>query len=222
MRLRFGDCVLDSGTREVFRGETLVRLSPKAFQLLELLATNRPNAISKDKIHETLWPGSFVVDGNLANLISEVREAVGDDARQPRVIRTVQRYGYAFQAEAEADPGPDSIDPGSAVYRLLWGEREIALVPGANPIGRERDSVVWIDDFDVSRHHARIVIDGAGARLADLGSKNGTFLRGEKILSEVVLADGDIVRVGGATMVFRAFLRTGPTATAASVRLRAR
>ena len=104
----------------------------------------------------------------------------------------------------------------------MWGEREIALVPGENPIGRERESVVWIDDFDVSRHHARIVIDGAGARLEDLGSKNGTFLRGEKILSEVALADGDIVRVGGATMVFRAFLRTGPTATAASVRLRAR
>lgn len=96
MRLCFGDCVLDFGNREVFRGETLVRLSPKAFQLLELLATNRPNAVAKDKIHESLWPGSFVVDGNLANLIRELREAVGDDARQPRVIRTVQRYGYAF------------------------------------------------------------------------------------------------------------------------------
>ena len=87
---------------------------------------------------------------------------------------------------------------------------------------RDRWSIVWIDDFDVSRHHARIVIDGEGARLEDLGSKNGTFLRGEKILSEVDLADGDIVRVGGATMVFRAFLRTGPTATAASAQMRPR
>ena len=220
MRIRFGDCVLDSGTREVFRGKTLVRLSPKAFQLLELLATNRPNAISKDKIHETLWPGSFVVDGNLANLISEVREAVGDDARQPRVIRTVQRFGYAFQAEAEVDSRGERIESGDAIYRLLWGEREIALSPGENPIGRDRDSIVWIDDFDVSRNHARIVIDASGARLEDLGSKNGTFHRGEKILSTAALADGDIVRVGGATMVFRVFLRTGPTATAASVRMR--
>ena len=220
MRLRFGDCVLDSGTREVFRGETLVRLSPKAFQLLELLATNRPNAISKDKIHETLWPGSFVVDGNLANLISELRDAVGDDARQPRVIRTVQRYGYAFQAEAEPDSGRERSEAGDAIYRLLWGEREIALSPGENPIGRDRDSIVWIDDFDVSRNHARIVIDGSGARLEDLGSKNGTFHRGEKIVTAATLANGDIVRVGGATMVFRVFLRTGPTATAASVRPR--
>ena len=219
MRLRFGDCVLDSGTREVFRRETLVRLSPKAFQLLELLATNRPNAISKDKIHEALWPGSFVVDGNLANLISEVRDAVGDDARQPRVIRTVQRFGYAFQAETVAESGPGLIDAGDAVYRLLWGEREIALATGENPIGRERNSIVWIDDFDVSRNHARIVIDGSGARLEDLGSKNGTFLRGEKIVAAAPLADGDIVRVGGATMVFRVFLRSGPTATASSARL---
>jgi len=213
MRLRFGDCVLDSGTREVFRGEKLVRLSPKAFQLLELLATNRPNAISKDKIHETLWPGSFVVDGNLANLISEVREAVGDDARQPRVIRTVQRYGYAFQAEVETDPGPDSIEPGSTVYRLLWGEREIALVPGENPIGRERDSIVWIDDFDVSRHHARIVIDGAGARLEDLGSKNGTFVDEARVSGPVPLYDGAAFRVGSIPLRLRSVSTTASTQT---------
>jgi len=116
--------------------------------------------------------------------------------------------------------GAEPIEPGAAVYRLLWGEREIALVPGENPIGRERGSIVWIDDFDVSRNHARIVIDGSGARIEDLGSKNGTFHRGEKIIAATALADGDIVRVGGATMVFRVFLRTGPTATAASTRLR--
>ena len=214
MRLRFGDCVLDSGTREVFRGQTLVRLSPKAFQLLELLATNRPNAISKDKIHETLWPGSFVVDGNLANLISELREAVGDDARQPRVIRTVQRYGYAFLAEAEPDSGRERIESGDAMYRLLWGEREIALSPGENPIGRDRDSIVWIDDFDVSRNHARIVIDGSAARIEDLGSKNGTHVRESRVAGSVPLRDGDDLRLGSVAMVFRRLEAGASTATA--------
>ncbi|HTY40407.1 MAG TPA: FHA domain-containing protein [Thermoanaerobaculia bacterium] len=217
MQLSFGDFVLDLGTRELCRGGHALRLSPKAFQLLELLALGRPDAFSKDRIHERLWPGSFVVDGNLANLVSELREALGDDARRPAVIRTVPRFGYAFVADARA-PAERDTGRGGCTYRLLWGDREIALKNGENLIGRDEASVAWIDDVDVSRRHARIVIDGAGARLEDLGSKNGTFLDGRRLKAGTPLADGGVLRVGGATMVFRAFSRTGPTATAGAPR----
>jgi DNA-binding winged helix-turn-helix (wHTH) protein len=214
MRLRFAGCVLDLGTRELFRDERRVAIFPKAFQLLELLVSNRPNAISKATIHESLWPGSFVVDGNLANLVSELREALGDDARNPKLIRTVQRFGYAFTGAAET--GEEAAAPGRdrPAYRLLWGEREVALPNGSSLIGRDADALIWIDDFDISRRHAKIVIDESGARLEDLGSKNGTFLQGEKVTSSVVLNDGDTLRVGRASMVFRSILRPGPTATA--------
>jgi DNA-binding winged helix-turn-helix (wHTH) protein len=218
MRLGFGNCLLDLGTRELFRDQQPVGISPKAFQLLELLVESRPNAISKEKIHESLWPDSYVVDGNLANLVSELREALGDEARSPRLIRTVQRFGYAFVGRTDAAAERGDASGGRPVYRLLWGDREIALRPGENLIGRDEGSVVWIDDVDVSRRHARIVIGDSGARLEDLGSKNGTFLRGERIASEAVLADGNLVRVGGASMIFRSFQRTGPTATAAGSR----
>jgi len=52
MRLRFGDCVFDGDTREVFRGERPVTISPKAFSLLELLVASRPGAVSKTEIHD--------------------------------------------------------------------------------------------------------------------------------------------------------------------------
>ncbi|HTR03445.1 MAG TPA: FHA domain-containing protein [Thermoanaerobaculia bacterium] len=217
MQLHFGKFLLDLGTRELYREERPVRVSPKAFQLLELLALGRPNAFSKDKIHERLWPGSFVVDGNLANLVSELREALGDDASRPTVIRTVPRFGYAFVADARAAAAAQAAR-GAAIFRLLWGDREIALKPGENLIGRDEASVVWIDDLDVSRQHARIVVDGDGARIEDLGSKNGTFLGDRRLAAGAPLADGDVVRVGGATLVFRAYTRTGPTATAAAPR----
>lgn len=215
MQLRFGSCFLDLGTRELFRNDRAVRLSPKAFQLLELLVGNRPNAVSKETIHESLWPRSFVVDGNLSNLVSELREALGDDARRPKIIRTVQRFGYAFPIPASSALERRGPERDRTAYRLFWGEREIVLPPGESRIGRDDDSVVWIDDFDVSRRHARIVIDDSGARLEDLGSKNGTFLRGKRIGAAAALADGDIVQVGGASMVFRSFRRTGTTETAA-------
>jgi DNA-binding winged helix-turn-helix (wHTH) protein len=100
-RVRFGECVLDSDTRQLFvRGEA-VHLSPKAFQFLEMLLESRPKALSKSEIHERLWPGTFVSDGTLASLLVEVRSATGDSARNSRFVRTVHRFGYAFSGIGE-------------------------------------------------------------------------------------------------------------------------
>jgi hypothetical protein len=60
MRIRFGECVLDSETRELLLRGSAVHLSPKGFQFLELLLESRPRALSKSEIHEKLWPGTFV------------------------------------------------------------------------------------------------------------------------------------------------------------------
>ena len=212
MRLSFGDCVFDSDTREVFRAGRPLPVPPKAFAMLELLIRRRPKAVSKEEIHKLLWPETFVSDANLPNLVAELRSALGDDARSPHIIRTVQRYGYAFSADVAGEP---QGHPGSPVaYRLIWGDREVALKTGRNLIGRDEDAVVWIDDALVSRRHARIVIDESGAVLEDLGSKNGTYLRGERIRSAVRLTEGDLLGVGPASMTFRVLTQTASTASA--------
>jgi DNA-binding winged helix-turn-helix (wHTH) protein len=222
MRLAVSDWVFDSDTRQVIRKGEAAPLSPKAFDLLELLIRQRPKAVSKAQIHEHLWPGTFVSPANLANLVVELRAALGDDARHPRVIRTVARFGYAFSAEAAAVP---EKSPGRApapfICRLVWGPREIALDPGENLIGRDRDSVVWIDDASVSRRHARIVVSDSGATVEDLGSKNGTYLRGRRIEKPSRLADKDAIKIGPASMIFRLFKRTGSTASTIEERKRA-
>ena len=213
MRLRFGDAVFDSDTREVLRAGEPLAISPKAFALLELLVESRPKAVSKADIHSRLWPGIHVSEANLANLVVELRSALGDDARKPSVIRTVARFGYAFSAKASPDrsrPGPEPNVSGRA-YRLVWGRREISLDPGENLIGRDRDAVVWIDDESVSRRHARISIEDGGATIEDLGSKNGTYRGGKRIHGAARLADRDVVRVGPATMTLRVMKRTGST-----------
>ena len=205
MRFRFEGCLLDCGTRELFRGERRVHLSPKAFRLLEVLVAARPNAVSKDDIHRRLWGDVAVVDGNLANLVNEARDAVGDDARRQRVIRTVPRFGYAFTSNAEPEEAAVVGAESDTVYRLIWGDREIALVAGENVIGRDRDTVVWLDDVSVSRRHARIVIDGDGARVEDLGSKNGTYVEGKRVSRSIALRDGNALRLGSVALVFRRF-----------------
>jgi hypothetical protein len=145
-----------------------------------------------------------------SNLVAELREMLGDDAHEPRIIRTVPRFGYAFRAEA----APETGGPAPYAFRLIWSDREIALREGENLIGRDENSVLWIDDPLVSRRHSRIVIDKSGATLEDLGSKNGTLLNGNRIRSPVKLADEDLITVGPASMIFRILHHTGSTATA--------
>jgi pSer/pThr/pTyr-binding forkhead associated (FHA) protein len=66
-------------------------------------------------------------------------------------------------------------------------------------------SVAWIESPSVSRRHARILVSGETATLEDLGSRNGTFLGGDKIAAPSPLADGDEIRIGHAFLTFRSF-----------------
>lgn len=204
MSLRFGDFVLDSGARQLRRGPEERHLGPKAFELLEVLLQNRPNVLSKERLHDRLWPGTFVSGSTLATVVGEIRAALDDDAASPRFLRTVHGVGYAFCGEA-SEEGSASAAAGTSLvsYRIQYEDREIALRPGENVLGRVDEGVLWIDSPRVSRRHARIRVDGSGATLEDLDSKNGTYCRGERVTAPVRLADGDEIRLGNVTLTLR-------------------
>jgi TolB-like protein/DNA-binding winged helix-turn-helix (wHTH) protein/Tfp pilus assembly protein PilF len=111
MQVSFGEFVLDLDSRELRRGVEPVRLSPKAFQLLEILVANRPKALSKSDLQDRLWPDTFVVEKNLANLVSEIRRALGDSPSGSGFIRTVPRYGYAFHETIPGDSNAGRARP---------------------------------------------------------------------------------------------------------------
>jgi hypothetical protein len=119
-------------------------------------------------------------------------------------VRTVHGVGYSFLAEAVEDaPSVPSGRGEPLVHRLLFEGRELSLQPGENILGRVDEGVVWIDSPTVSRRHARIRLEGGRATLEDLGSKNGTFWRGQRISAPVVLADGDEIRLGRVGLTLR-------------------
>ncbi|MFI5197474.1 MAG: FHA domain-containing protein [Thermoanaerobaculia bacterium] len=194
--IRFGEFLFDAEARELRRGRKPVHVSPKAFSLLELLIDNAPKAVSKASLYESLWPRVFVEESNLKNLVSEVRTAIGEDARSPRFLKTVYGFGYAFRFDASVAP------PGR--FRVTHLAREFELHPGENVLGRDSDVSVVISMKSISRRHARILISGDTATLEDLGSKNGTWLRGQRVERRVDLADGDEIRLGSVPLVFRA------------------
>ena len=95
-------------------------------------------------------------------------------------------------------------------FRLVLETREVQLLDGENVVGRDADAALWIDHPSVSRHHARVVVTDDKVTLEDLESKNGTHLNGKPIGRRTTLNDGDEVRVGPETMVFRS-LTAGTT-----------
>ena len=213
VQVRFADCTLDFDTREISRGGEPVHLEPKAYRLLELLLTGRPKALSKDELQDKLWPNTFVSEKALARLVEVLRSGLGDSAKEPHLIRTVHGFGYAFSGEvtpvtATGQPAP----PGADFHcRITWGDREVALARGENILGRDPSAVVWIDLSSVSRRHARIVVGESEAVIEDLGSRNGTYVGGERIEKPRPLANGDKIKIGAASLLYRSFHGLGST-----------
>ena len=214
MIYRFGDFAVDVRTRRLLRDEQELHLSPKAFELLVTLIENRARALSKSELQQKVWPATYVLETNLAGLVAEIRHVLGDPADDPLYIRTMHRFGYWFVGNVSEQGASERTILTHARHWVMWETKQIALIPGDNILGRAPDAGVWIDAPGVSRHHARIRLEGAGATLEDLGSKNGTYLRGELVTAPSALSDGDQIRLGSVIVTFRIPPPAGATETA--------
>ncbi|HEY6929219.1 MAG TPA: FHA domain-containing protein [Thermoanaerobaculia bacterium] len=210
MLKRFGDCLFDSETRQLWRAGCPVPLTPKAYGVLELLLAKAPNAVSKKEIGEALWQQTFVSDSSLTNTVAEARAAIGDSARDPTFIRTVHGFGYAFDGGLTEEQA-DRDRPRFSAFRLEFGSQRYPLFEGENVLGRDPDAAVVLDHGSVSRRHACITVRGATVLIEDLKSRHGTFVRGDRIDSPTEIRDGDDVSLGPVTLTILAISAPGST-----------
>ena len=193
--------------------------------VLAYLASRPGGVVSQEEILESVWSREFIAESALTRTIAELRKTLGDDAGEPRFIETISKRGYRLIARVEHVNEPAtarSEEParsrspspaGNHSCRLCWGEQEIPLSEGESVIGRSTGAVVRISSSRVSRRHARIVVTGGRAVLEDLGSKNGTYLRGHRIQRPVELSDGDEICFGRDFVVFHFCYPAGTTLT---------
>ena len=199
------------------KGRTLVapgggrlHLTPKAFDLLQILIEEAPRVVRKTELHSRLWPDSFVSDAALTSLVKELRRVLRDLDGGAPLIKTTHGVGYAFDhACVPEDPPRDNS------HVLVGPRRRYVLHPGANVLGRDPLVDVSFDGVEISRRHACIVVAREKATLEDLGSKNGTTVDGTRILSALELKDGDRIQIGSATLVYRRQTDAESTATMA-------
>ena len=115
----FGLYVLDPGDGTLTRDSVRVRVQEQPFRLLLLLVERAGQIVSREEIRNRLWPQNTFVefDKSLGVAVLKVREALGDDASNPRFIETIPRRGYRFIAPVKvetahiADSAPSTAAP---------------------------------------------------------------------------------------------------------------
>src|SRR5271156_4348646 len=93
---RFVEFVLDPSRRTLSRVDSLVSLTPKAFDVLHFLVQNPNRLVTKEDLLKAVWGDTIVEEGNLTQYISHLRKALGDNSEDSRLIVTIARKGYQF------------------------------------------------------------------------------------------------------------------------------
>ena len=165
-----------------------------------MLLRARPRAVSRTRLRAAIWPDAHVGETSLHVLVSQLRATLGDDAHEPRFVRTVPGFGYSFPASADADGKP------AAAGQRLWLETEASSSSSA----RARTCRVAKSTSRRGSTGPGVAPPRASAGprrprlLEDLASKNGTFLDGQRVVSSRALEDGATIRLGRrASVVFR-------------------
>src|SRR5246127_5351586 len=142
MIYRFGPFELDLAIVELRARGEILSLEPQVFALLARLVENHDRLVSKDENIEKVWDGRVVSDAAVASRVKSARQALGDDGRAQRFIRTLHGRGFRFVAEISAlrgstghggvhvGAGPSGYDLGSLAHQLERVSRPtIAILP---------------------------------------------------------------------------------------------
>ena len=129
----FGPFLVDGASYRLVRDGEVIPVSPKTVDLLLFLAARPSVLVSKDELFAALWPDVAVTDNALTQAVSDLRQALGDDAAKPRYVQTVARRGYRFIAAVQPLAGTPA--PGEASATPVASPRTVAVLDFENVTG---------------------------------------------------------------------------------------
>jgi pimeloyl-ACP methyl ester carboxylesterase len=183
----FGDCELDLDRFELRRAGRLRPVEPQVFDLLAVLIRERRRVVPKEELLDTVWGNRFVSESALTSRVKAARQAIGDDGRSQRLIRTAHGRGYQFVApvdEAAQSDAAASVSPAPPIQEIRFcatgdGTRLAYATSGAGPplvkaanwlshLDYDWDSPVWRHWLaELSRRFRLIRYDERGCGLSD-------------------------------------------------------
>ncbi len=195
------DFKLDLRDERLWRGDQLVRISNKAFQLLRLFVSNPNRLLTKDVILEEVWHDVYVSEGSIKEYVHDLRLALGDDPKRSRFIETVRGRGYRFLDGVEVVGDVTDL---AAPAKLRSEPPSLTVLPFTNLTGKERWSRFCRglgDDLvtDLARYPDLMVIANGGSSIGPSESLDvrdiGRELGAGYVLNGSVQASSSSVRV---------------------------
>jgi DNA-binding winged helix-turn-helix (wHTH) protein len=234
---KLDDWLVEPRLNRVSNGEISVHLEPKTMAVLVCLADRAGDVVSRRELVDRVWAAEFISDSSLTHAVADLRRALEDDARAPRIIETIPKRGYRLipqtretTPQRETNRGSDGVAQPLAVivgnearlgshirsedsdHHLLVGDQEIPLTRSSVVFGRGLEADIQFRVPEVSRLHARLDVGANEAVLEDLGSKNGTHVNSRRIDGALRLLSGDSIGIASTEMVYR-WLSVEPTRT---------
>ena len=207
----FGDCELDLRRFELRRGGVARSVEPQVFDVLALLVRERDRVVTKEEILDSVWGDRFVSESALTSRIKALRQAVGDDGKAQRVVRTVHGRGYQFIADVTEVGEPPAVTGDTAdalpeqVIRFCTADDGVRLAYAVMGSGRplvkaahwlthldyDRESFVWRHWLrELSRRYRLVRYDERGCGLSDWEVPEFSFDAWVRDLEAVVDAAG--------------------------------
>jgi TolB-like protein len=148
VKFNFDNHILDTNRRELRRGGDLVAMQPQVFDLLVHLLKHRDRVVTRDDLIALVWGGRIVSDSTLDSRINAARNAIGDNGKEQRLIRTIPRKGLRFVGAVNSPCDAHAASPAEAEQphpRLTLPDRPaIAVLPFDNMSG-EREQEYFSD-----------------------------------------------------------------------------
>jgi Tol biopolymer transport system component/DNA-binding winged helix-turn-helix (wHTH) protein len=148
---RYNGWTVDVAANRLQRGDSDVRLTPKAMAVLRELLARPATVVRRDDLLGIVWRDGFPTDDVLTHAITELRRALDDDPRAPRLIETIPKVGYRLLGTVEVldgppgpattpggngDAGPEAVAPGPVAWRLVAAFAALAAIAIAVPVLR--------------------------------------------------------------------------------------
>jgi DNA-binding winged helix-turn-helix (wHTH) protein/tetratricopeptide (TPR) repeat protein len=159
---------LDQRAGRLWRSHQPVALRPKAWALLCYLIERPGVLVTKDDLHTALWADAVVSDDTLTRTLGELRQALGDDPRTPRIIETVHRRGFRFIGRRQESP--DEAKPAAS-----------PLVP---------EGTAELEPVTLVGRDAELAKLGALFRQASAGKRQIVFIDGEPGIGKSAVVEG--------------------------------
>ena len=186
----FHEFRLDSRDQRLWKGESSVTLTPKAFDVLRHLVEHAGRLVTRDELLDALWSETYVNPELINKYILEIRKALGDRPDKPAYVETISKRGYRFIAvvhdenvvsaplKASSQTGTRMVGRGSALEQLnrylqlaFAGQRQIVFVTGEAGIGK----TTLVDAFHQASFQTFNLLVARGQCVEGFGGKEAYY-----------------------------------------------